>query len=145
MSPLKYMFKKKKCHSKERKNQKATKAQNTKFKIESIFSNPKSYSTHTSSNILSSNSIFFHYVPKSTILNSSFLLSNLGAYIPTFKLSPPNPQKFPPFDHPSRCVPRMIFPPPSSTHSQVFQTIRIFLNLLYHVRIYLRKKWNVKL
>ena len=81
-----------------------------KFKMASNFTNPKVSLIHKKSKLPFSKSILGPYVPKSTILNSS-PSSILGPYI----------LKFPPFHHPSRCVSMTIFPPPSSTHSQVFQ------------------------
>ena len=92
-----------------------------RFKMASNFANPKASLIHKSSKLPFSKSILGPYIPKSTILNPMSPSSILGPYIPKFKLSPTYPPKFPPFHHPSRCVPMTIFPPPSSTHSQVFQ------------------------
>lgn len=71
-------------------------------------------------NPLSPSSILGPYAPNSTILHPSSPSSILGPYIPKFKPSPTYPPTFPPFHHPSRCVPMTILPPPS-THSLVFQ------------------------
>ena len=89
-----------------------------RFKIPSNSTNPKASLMHKSSSLPSSKSILGPYIPKSTILNPLSPSSILGPYIPKSKLT--YPPQFPPFHHPSRCVPMMIFPPPSSTPSQVF-------------------------
>ena len=97
------------------------KSQKESFKMASNFTNAKASLIYKSPKLPFSKSILGPYIPKSTILNPSFPSSILGPYIPKFKLSPTYPSKFPPFHHPSRCVSMMIFPPPSSTHAQVFQ------------------------
>ena len=91
------------------------------FKMTSNFTKPKASLIHKSPKLPFSKSILGPYIPKSTILNSSSPSSILGPYIPKFKISPTYSPKFPPFHHPSRCVSMMMFPPPSSTHSQIFQ------------------------
>ena len=90
-----------------------------RFQMTSNSANPKACLMHKSSQLPFSKSILGPYTPKSTIPTPSSPSSILGSYIPksTFTYSP----HFPPFHHPSRCVPMMIFLPPSSTHSQVFQ------------------------
>ena len=88
-----------------------------RFKMTSNFANPKASLIHKSSKLPFSKCILGPYIPKSIILNPLSSSSILGPYIPKFKLSP----TYPPFHHPSRCVLMMKFPPPSSTHSQVFQ------------------------
>ena len=86
-----------------------------RFKMTSNSANPKV----SPMQLPLSKSILGPYTPKSTILHSSSPLSILGPYSPKSKLT--YPPQFPPFHHPSRCVPMAIFPPPSSIHSQVFQ------------------------
>lgn len=92
-----------------------------KFKIASNLANSKASFIHKSSKLPFTTSILGPYVPKSTILNPSSPSSILGPYIPKLKISPTYLPKFPPLHRPSRCVSMKIFPPPSSTHSQVFQ------------------------
>ena len=82
--------------------------------------NPKASHIHNPFKLPFSKSILGPYIPKSTILNPS-PSSILGLYIPKSTLSSTYPPQFPPFHHPSRCVPMMIFSHPSSTSFQVFQ------------------------
>ena len=98
-------------------------AMNLKERLKMIFNfaNPKAYLIQKSPKLPFSKFILGPYIPKSTILNPSSPSSILGPYIPKFKLSPTYPPKFPPFHHPSRCVPMMISPPPSSTPLKVIQ------------------------
>ena len=90
-----------------------------RFQMTSNSTNPKASLIHNPSQLPFSKSILGPYIPKSTIPNPSYPSSILGPYIPKSKLT--YPPQFPPFHHPSRCVPMTIFLPPSSTHSQVFQ------------------------
>ena len=98
-------------------------AMNLKERFQMTFNsaNPKASLLHKFSQLPFSKSILGPYTPKSAIPTLSSPSSILGPYIPKFKLLPTYPPKFPPFHHPSRCVPMTIFLPPSSTHSQVFQ------------------------
>lgn len=94
---------------------------NKKFKMASNFANPKASFIHKFSKLPFSKSILGPYVPQSTIPNPSSLSSIFSPYIQKFNLSPTYPPRLRPFHHPSRCVSILIFPPPSSTHSPVFQ------------------------
>ena len=82
-----------------------------RFQTTSNSANPKASLIHKSSQLPFSKSILGPYTPKSTIPNPSSPSSILGPYIP--KSKPTSPPQFPPFHHPSRCVPMMIFPFPS--------------------------------
>ena len=84
-----------------------------RFQMTSNSANPKASLMH----LPFSKSILGPYTPKSTIPNPSSPSSILGPYIPKSTLSPLYHLQFPPFHHPSRCVPMTIFPLPS----QVFQ------------------------
>ena len=88
-----------------------------RFQMTSNFANPMASCINNPSKLPFSKSILGPYIPKSTIPNPSSPSSILGPYIPKSKLT--YPPQFPPFHHPSRCVPMPIFPPPPST--QAFQ------------------------